>query len=294
MQISLNLATRPFIDIRPAIKRLRIAMAVLAVICLVMFLGLHAVHKKAQDARASEQNVQNQIDAINKERQDDQNMMNQPDNVLLLAHTGELNKLIDEKTFSWTLAMEDLEVVLPANLQVTNIEPVRDPKSGQITLKLRVVGPRDRAVDLVQNLERSRHFLMPRIVGESSESSGGPKEKLEPISASNRVNFELLAEYNAAAPMDLNLRAEREHEGEKPLAAGARLVRNAPPVHATAPKVVRPAAPGVLPGKASAAVPVRSQSAQNPKANPKPKVNPNPSANPSSKPSAKPHPGGTR
>jgi type IV pilus assembly protein PilN len=97
--------------------------------------------------------------------------------------------------------MEDLETVLPGGVQVTQLEPLRD-KTGAITLHLRVVGPRNRAVDLVQNLEHSRRFLLPRIVGESAESTGGVGQQLEPVSASNRENFDLLADYNTAAPIE--------------------------------------------------------------------------------------------
>ena len=71
-----------------------------------------------------------------------------------------------------TPAMENLETVLPAGVQVTQIQPVR-AKNGQITLQLRVLGPRDLSVELVRNLEHSKRFLRPRISGESAESSGG-------------------------------------------------------------------------------------------------------------------------
>jgi type IV pilus assembly protein PilN len=94
--------------------------------------------------------------------------------------------------------MEDLETVLPRGVQVTTLEPLRD-KEGRITLRLRVVGPRDANVGLLQNLERSKFFLHPTIVGESLENNGGPGEKLEPVSETNKVNFDLLAEYNASA-----------------------------------------------------------------------------------------------
>jgi len=200
MRIAINLATRPYIDLGPSLKRLRIAIAVLAVVSAGLLFGLHTFHQKAEEARAAEQSVQSRIDAINLERKGFDAMMHLPANAQLLTQAAALNALFDEKSFSWTLAIEDLETVLPAGVQVTSIEPVRDAKTGLITVKFRVVGPRDRAVELVRNLEHSRAFLMPRIVGESSESSGGPAEKLEPISASNRVNFELLAEYNPAAP----------------------------------------------------------------------------------------------
>jgi type IV pilus assembly protein PilN len=201
MRIAVNLATRPYADLGPAIKRLRIAMAVLVVVGLGLGLGLRAFHQKAEEARAREQSLDMQIAHVAQERQGYQDLMRQPDNAQLLTQAGALNQLFNEKTFSWTLAMEDLEAVLPGGVQVATIEPVRNTKTGIITLHLRVVGPRDRAVDLVRNLERSRLFLLPRIVGESSESSGGPGEKLEPVSASNRVNFDLLADYNSSAPI---------------------------------------------------------------------------------------------
>ena len=130
---------------------------------------------------------------------------------------GALNRLFDEKAFSWTLAMEDLETVLPGGVQVTTLEPVR-AKDGHITLHLRVIGPRDLAVDLVRNLEHSKRFLLPRIVGENAETSGGPGEKLEPVSASNRFDFDLLAEYNPATFGDRTM-------PEKPAAASGNPVK---------------------------------------------------------------------
>jgi type IV pilus assembly protein PilN len=200
MRITLNLATRPYSDWGPAIKHLRIAMGVLAIIAIGLGLGLRSFHKEAEDARAREHALDNQLAQITQERQGYQNQMHQPDNAQLLKHVVALNQLFDEKAFSWTLAMEDLEIVLPSGVQVSTLEPVR-AKDGHITLHVRVVGPRDRAVELVRNLEHSRRFLLPRIVGENSEANGNnPGEQLQPVSASNRYSFDLLAEYNPAMP----------------------------------------------------------------------------------------------
>jgi type IV pilus assembly protein PilN len=218
MKITLNLATRPYTDIGPALKRLRIAIAVLAVMAIGLGLGLRAVHQKADEARATEQRVQSKIDAINREREGYQEMMRQPANARLLKEVGMLNQLFDQKTFSWTLAMEDLENVVPGGVQVATLEPTSDEKTGRTTVKLRVVGPRDRADDLVQNLEHSKHFLLPGIVGESSEATGGQADRLEPVSASNRFTFELQAEYNPAAPMER--KAQKKLEDKKPSAGG--------------------------------------------------------------------------
>ena len=294
MRISLNLATRPYADIRPALKRLRIAMAVLVVLGLGFGLGLHATHQQAEEARATLQLVQSKIDAINQERQGYQDLMRQPANDTLLKQVTALNQLFDEKTFSWTLAMEDLETVLPGGVQATTLEPVRDPKTGIITLKLRVVGPRDRAVDLVENLEHSRHFLLPTIVGESTESTGGPGEKLAPPSASTRVNFELLAQYNPAVTEDR--KAQKRQENEKP-AAGEHVRQSAPPPHAAH----APSSPGQKPVQPPNTAPGphtlnRLNPIPNPNPNPKPALNPKPTLNPNPalNPKSNLKPGGPR
>jgi len=200
MRISLNLASRPFTDIGPALKRLRVATGALAAIIIGLLIGLHALHRKAEAARARESSLDAAIARVQAERQGYQAMMQQPDNAAFMSEVGTLNQLIDEKSFSWTLAMENLETVLPAGVQVTEIEPARD-KEGKITLRLRVVGPYDLAIELVRNLEHSKRFLAPRIVGQNAESSGtGPSQRLEPVSASNRYEFDLLADYNPPTP----------------------------------------------------------------------------------------------
>jgi len=198
MRIAINLASRPFADLAPILKRLRIAMGVLALVAIALALGLHALHHKADQARARARSLDGQIAGVTRERQGYQAMMRRPDNALVVAQVENLNQLFDEKAFSWTLAMESLETVLPGGVQVTSIEPTR-AKDGHITLRLRVVGPRDKAIELVQNLEHSSRFLLPRIVGESAETAGGPGQRVVPVSAADRVNFDLLTEYNPAA-----------------------------------------------------------------------------------------------
>ena len=198
MRITINLATRPFADLGPILKRLRIAMIVFAVVSIGLGIGLHLLHTRPKlPAPATQRSMDNQIGHINRERQGYEAMMRQPDNAQVLNRPAILNQLFDQKAFSWTLAMEDLETVLPGGVQVTTLEPIRD-KEGRITLRLRVVGPRDKATSSWYRTSNTpRHFLHPTIVGESSENNGGPGETLEPVSETNKVNFDLLAEYNA-------------------------------------------------------------------------------------------------
>jgi type IV pilus assembly protein PilN len=271
MRIALNLASRPFADLGPAIKRLRIAMGVLALASIGLGLGLRAFDRKAEEARARDHSLDGQIARITQERQGYQKLMAQPANAQLLEQVGMLNRLFDEKAFSWTLAMEDLETVLPGGVQVSTIEPVR-AKDGHITLRLRVIGPRDRAVELVRNLEHSKRFLLPRIVGENAESSGGPGERLEPVSASNRVDFDLLAEYNPALPGERKPAKKpaptREEFGGQPASRAAHPLGG--PVFVPAPRLVQPPRPDQAPGPDRFRGPVRPPYTDPPRPKPDP------------------------
>lgn len=215
MRISINLATRPYADLGPAIKRLRIGMGALAVVCLGLALGLHAVHNKANAARAREGALDGQIGSLTQQRQGYIRMMQEPQNARLLAQVRELNQLFDEKSFSWTRAMENLETVLPGGVMVTTLEPVR-AKNGVTTLHLRVVGPHDLGVALVRNLEHSKRFLHPRIVGENAESEGtGANQAFQPVSATNRFDFDILTEYNPPTEVPAAASKGKKSAGEK-------------------------------------------------------------------------------
>lgn len=195
MKISLNLATRPYADQGPALKRLRIGMAVLAVLLIGIGFGLMHLHQAALRMAAEESKVNRAIAGIRQERQGYEAEMRQPANARVLQQAGFLNTLFDEKSFSWTAAMEDMERVLPAGVQVTVIEPLRD-KDGRLTLHLRVSGQRERAVEMVRNMERSPRFLAPRISGENTESNS--PNSFQQVQDTGRVNFDILAEYNPA------------------------------------------------------------------------------------------------
>lgn len=219
MRVAINLASRPFADIAPALKNLRIAMGVLVLVAAALALGLHFVHDKAEAARARDHSLDGQIAKVHQEQQQYQTMMRQPDNAATLEQAENLNRLFDEKAFSWTLAMEDLETVLPAGEQVTTLEPTI--KNGLITVHLRVLGPRNRDVELVQNLEHSRHFLLPRIVSETAaETAAGPNQRQEPVSVSSRADFDVLADYDPGTPQDRRIARDKVADKVKSSAKG--------------------------------------------------------------------------
>jgi type IV pilus assembly protein PilN len=230
VKISINLATRPYADQGPALKRLRIGMAVLAVILAGLGYGWFHFHQQAMTVRAQQDDLDRQIAAIKREEAGYQTQMQQPANARVLTQAEFLNGLFDEKAFSWTAAMEDLERVMPAGVQVTAIQPERG-KDGRLTLRLKVAGLRESSVAMLRNMEHSRRFQSPRVAGESAENSGG-QGQMQVVSTTPKVIFDVLAEYNPATP--------EERQAEIAAQKRKKVVEASPAIAAPLPGRVRP------------------------------------------------------
>jgi type IV pilus assembly protein PilN len=81
-------------------------------------------------------------------------------------------------------------------VQVTSIEPVIS-KQGDVSIRLRVSGDRERAVQLVRNLETSQRFLSPRLVSEQAQTQeGNHNAAAAQLTAPGAVQFDILSGYN--------------------------------------------------------------------------------------------------
>lgn len=222
MKISLNLASRPFTDLTDVYKHLRMAMGILALAAVALGLLLHYVLQQDQRAYQKAHLIDDALTHMSSERQSYETLMQQPANARVLIQTDALNELFDEKSFSWTLVMKDLETVLPDPVQVTEIEPVRT-KDGQVILHMRVVGPREENIRLVENMEHSNRFLRPRIVGENPEANNEPGGRVQTVSANSVEDLDLLTDYNLTiTASDIPAEGPAKASPAKPLVGGTK------------------------------------------------------------------------
>jgi len=197
MRVLLNLASRPFLELRPIYTRLRVVALLLLLAAIGLGLALHRATERARASQAELDSLTNRTNAMHREFQGYQAEMRQPANAQVLSRSQFLNALFTRKAFSWTAVMMDLENVLPAGVQVVNIEPALTP-DGHVTMKLRVTGPREKTVDLVRNLEKSRRFTSARLVGESAEAQN-PGQVQQAAAGPGDVAFDIVADY---VPLD--------------------------------------------------------------------------------------------
>jgi type IV pilus assembly protein PilN len=221
MRIAINLASRPFVELRPLFAKLRLAMAALALLAVGLGFGLHVLTRRAAVATAQMNQLKAKTASFEQERQRDEARMRQPQNRAVLDRSLFLNELFARKSFSWTAVMMDLERVLPNGVQVTSIEP-RITKEGDVSIRLRVSGDRDQAVQLVRNLERSQRFLTPRLASETAQTSDGKNQgNMQNVNDALKltgVEFDILSEYN---PLPATLVVKAEVRQEKAVAKTA-------------------------------------------------------------------------
>ncbi len=177
MRIDINLASQPYEDSRRFWLRWGgglIALTVLSLILLyVMFSGIVG----ARADRKTIQQLEAQIATRDQERARAQALLDEPQNRSTRDRSQFLNDLFQRKAFSWTRAFEDLEKLMPARLHVVSIHPELTADR-QLEVKLSVAGDsRDKALELVRNMESSKRFRETEIeketVGRTSNDAGG-------------------------------------------------------------------------------------------------------------------------
>jgi type IV pilus assembly protein PilN len=167
MRLDINLATHPYEDVRRFWLRWGTALAGLGLFTLLVVLGVLSTWVSASKDKASIRRLEEQIAARDQEKEKAVAQLNLPKNSAIRDRAQFLNELFQRKALSWTKVFEDLERVMPAHLHVVSIHPEITPED-ELQLKLVVAGEsRDRAIELVRNMEDSQHFQGTEIEQEA-------------------------------------------------------------------------------------------------------------------------------
>jgi hypothetical protein len=173
MRLDINLATRPYEDAREFWARWGLGVGLLAILTLFL-IGL-AVNDWAKAGRDRHEiaRLQHQIAERDSGRAQAQAFLDMAANRSTRDQSQFVNGLIQRKSFSWTRVFEDLEKVMPANLHVVSLRPELNEQN-QMELEMKVVADtRAAAVDLVHQMEGSRHFQGAQLLQEAPCSENG-------------------------------------------------------------------------------------------------------------------------
>ncbi|MGZ4832615.1 MAG: hypothetical protein ACXVZQ_06775 [Terriglobales bacterium] len=204
MKFKINLASEPYENARRFYLQWGALLLVLALITGALIhaavVGWRQGHVISRQIAAERVN----LDKLNRQEQQDLAILNKSENRDVRDRSQVLNSLIRRKQFSWTLIFADLENLMPTRLHVLSITPRLD-QNNDIEVHMIVAGTsREKAIELVQNMEKSREFRHAQVRVETdaphTDAQGG-----------DTVQFEIVAEY---VPGVLTAPATQERSGQ--------------------------------------------------------------------------------
>jgi len=178
MRLDINLATHPYEDPHSFWLRWGGALVALVILTLVLVYSALAGWYTAASDRALIRVRRQQISDREREQQNAQAMLNRPENRVVRDRSQFLNDAFERKAFSWTKVFEDLEQVMPARLHVVSIHPQMSPDH-PLMLDVVVAGEsQERALELMRNMENSRHFRQTQVLGVVNAATAVPGDNV--------------------------------------------------------------------------------------------------------------------
>ncbi len=179
MRLNINLASQPYEAAR--FYRRRMGTLVVALAVLTLLLVGYIVYQRSQSRGINKQiaEVRSEIDGLDSEEAQARALLNKPENRDVADQSEFLNELFVRKALSWTRVFTEMEKIVPPNLHVVSMKP-EYTKTNDLMIRVVVAtDSRDRAVELVRRMEKSKHFRQSQVVAEnvttnSSDQSAGP------------------------------------------------------------------------------------------------------------------------
>lgn len=173
MRVNLNLATQPYEDVRDFFLKWGLGLAVALVASMALAWMAASGWRQSREIERDMRIKQQDIARLRGEEKKAEALLNEPQNSGTRAQAALLNALIARKAFSWTRVFSDLEKLMPARVHVISIQPQLD-NDNQLQINMVVAGDsRDKAIDLLRNMEDSAHFQNALLQSEANDPEGG-------------------------------------------------------------------------------------------------------------------------
>jgi type IV pilus assembly protein PilN len=187
MRININLASNPYEAAREYTRRLGMVLAALGVLTVGLVGYILYQRSHTRDINEKIAAVKQEIAGLDAEKAQAQAILNQPQNREVADQSQFLNQLFVRKSLSWTRVFTEMEKLMPPNIHVVSMKPEFN-RDNQLVLHMVVVtSARDKAVELVKRMEKSRHFRTPQVEAENTVGEGG--------AAGGNIQFEIAAAY---------------------------------------------------------------------------------------------------
>lgn len=195
MRININLASQKYQDASEFYLRWGGALALVLVITAgLAFLAWSNYRTTTRDSKHIRE-LRDKITRLDEEQRRAEAVLNRPENRDVRDQSQFWNDVIDQKSFSWTQLLSDLERIMPSRAYVVSAQPTITPEK-QLKLQLVIVGEKfDNANELLVKMEHSERFRLPELQATSPHH----KEGTSP-GAPSGWQFEIVTYYAPSTP----------------------------------------------------------------------------------------------
>ena len=188
MRVNINLASQPYEDARRFAVQWGSIIAVLGLVTIGLVGITLSSYMSSRPVIKQRHELETKIADLNHERRASEDKLNLPGNRDIRDKSRFLNMLFARKAFSWTQVFAELEKLMPPRVHVVSIRP-DFTANNQLQIHLEAIGDtRDKAIDLVRQLEKSPAFRGPQVVEEKDDTTGTSGQ-------STGVQFLIVADY---------------------------------------------------------------------------------------------------
>lgn len=174
MRLDINLASAPYEDAKSFYQRAAIAVAAALIVTVVLVFVVVSETRSTRQLGRQLDAANHEITSLNRQEQEARAILERPENQGTRNQAQFVNSLLAQRAFSWTQVFADLEKIMPARVHVVSINPELT-KQNELAMKITVAGDsRDKAIELVHNLETSKHFRDAWVVSESNKPAAAP------------------------------------------------------------------------------------------------------------------------
>ena len=181
IKININLSSRPFVNNR---KFFLITASLLTLLSCVSYWNIYrykSVHSNRGQVKRLLTQSQVQIEKLEKDQQEIMARLQKPETGEFLDLVDYINRLIQQRTFSWTRLLNDLETLIPSNLQIISIRP--QITGNEIGIEIIASGRSSHDyIEFISNLESSGKFYNVNPIYEDISKSPGLVGRLINIS----------------------------------------------------------------------------------------------------------------
>ncbi len=195
MRIAVNLASHPYEVAREYRRRMTAVIAGLAIVAVV--LAAYILYQRAHSRGINRQlaGVRWQIKQLDHEEAQARAILNKPANRVIADQSEFLNDLFARKALSWTHIFTEMEKIVPTGLHVVSMKPEYTKTNDLVLHMIVATDSRDRAVELVREMEKSKHFRQPQVVAESTVTNTSDQS-----AGGGNIQFDIAAVYVPGAP----------------------------------------------------------------------------------------------